>query len=62
MCWGGSGLGRGGRHCSQLKTPPSVLMVTARASTLRGWISFLSSPLWAVWVSGVEIPALSHPI
>ena len=32
VCWGGSGQGRGGRGCSRLKTWPSVLTVTPRAS------------------------------
>ena len=54
VCWGGSGLGRGGRGCSRLKTRPSVLTVTPRASDSGAGCPFCPLPSGQFGFLGVK--------
>ena len=54
VCWGGSGLGRGGRACSRLKTRPSVLTVTPRASDSGAGFPFCPLPSGQFGFLGVK--------
>lgn len=56
-----AGQGRGGCGWSQLKTPPSVLTVTPRASDLGAGFPFCPLPLGSLGSRG-EIPAPPHRI
>ena len=62
VCWGGSWPGEGWLWLVSAENTAFCSHSHSSSFRLGGRISFLSSPLWAVWVPGGEIPAPPHRI